>query len=454
MNARLSVQAGLVAAFALVLGACGGGSGSSIELPDPTFTVGGTISGLTGTVVLQNNGGNDLSRSGNGPFTFSPALSSGSAYAVTVLTQPDGQTCTVSNGSGTIGASNVNNISVTCVTDDPEPEPEFTIGGTITGLTGTVVLQNDGSNDLSLSENGPFTFSMGMADGDTYIVSVLTQPEGQTCTVSNGSGNVSAADVTNVSVTCVTDPVIVPEGELMACFNPDLFETGTSHTASYRVRRHSPESSGFYDITFGITETREVIGAASFNGEDNAVQIRVTSMAEDIGIEPGGIIPITDELDTFTGTFMAYYAVDFVAGQVRYLGAERDLGEGGQEPYELADPHELLAFDLEPEESVAQTFTLTTAGTPRVKETLWVYDGQGSVEVPAGSIDVCQVSGTAHEPSLFVPTTAESPFEILFASGTGIPVYVEYVQDNLGLFPDAVMNMQLIEASIDGEPVH
>ncbi len=40
----------------------------------PTYTVGGTISGLTGTVVLENNAGNDLSTSANGAFTFSTAL--------------------------------------------------------------------------------------------------------------------------------------------------------------------------------------------------------------------------------------------------------------------------------------------------------------------------------------------------------------------------------------------
>ena len=37
-----------------------------------TYSIGGTVSGLSGTVVLQDNGGDDLSVSGNGPFTFAP----------------------------------------------------------------------------------------------------------------------------------------------------------------------------------------------------------------------------------------------------------------------------------------------------------------------------------------------------------------------------------------------
>ena len=72
------------------------------------------MSGLSGTVVLQDNGGDDLSVSANGAFTFATALASGAAYNVTVKTNPSGQTCTVSNGSGTIGSANVTNVAVSC----------------------------------------------------------------------------------------------------------------------------------------------------------------------------------------------------------------------------------------------------------------------------------------------------------------------------------------------------
>ena len=58
-----------------------------------THQVGGTVSGLSGTVVLQDNGGDDLSVSASGAFTFATALAAGSAYNVTVKTNPAGQTC-------------------------------------------------------------------------------------------------------------------------------------------------------------------------------------------------------------------------------------------------------------------------------------------------------------------------------------------------------------------------
>lgn len=102
----------------LTLIACGGGGGSSsppAPPPGPTYTIGGTVSGLTGTgLVLQKNGGDDLSISADGSFTFVTPHVNGSAYSVMVVTQPAGQTCTVANGEGDVGTVNVTNLVVSC----------------------------------------------------------------------------------------------------------------------------------------------------------------------------------------------------------------------------------------------------------------------------------------------------------------------------------------------------
>jgi hypothetical protein len=167
----------------------------------PTYSVGGSVSGLSGTVVLRNNGGDDLTVGVNGPFAFSTQLANGAAYAVTVKTNPAGQTCAVSNGSGTVAGGNVTNVGVTCTTI-----PTYSIGGSVSGLSGTVVLRNNGGDDLSVSANGPFAFATKLADGSGYAVTVRTNPAGQTCSVSNGSGAVAGGNVTNVALTCTTTP--------------------------------------------------------------------------------------------------------------------------------------------------------------------------------------------------------------------------------------------------------
>ena len=163
-----------------------------------TYTVGGTVSGLTGTVVLQDNGADDLSISSNGTFTFATKVADGAGYNVTVKTQPTGQTCTASSNTGTIAGANVTNVSVVCAVNT------YTVGGTVSGLTGTVVLQDNGADDLSISSNGTFTFATKIADGAGYNVTVKTQPSGQNCTASSNTGTIAGANVTNVSVVCVS----------------------------------------------------------------------------------------------------------------------------------------------------------------------------------------------------------------------------------------------------------
>ncbi len=103
-----------------------------ISNPTPTYTIGGTVTGLTGNgLVLQNNGGDNRAISFNGSFTFSAVLVSGNAYSVTVFAHPTGQTCAVTNGRGTVGSANINNVSVSCVTLGP------TIPAAPTGVTAT-----------------------------------------------------------------------------------------------------------------------------------------------------------------------------------------------------------------------------------------------------------------------------------------------------------------------------
>ncbi|TPW10187.1 MAG: secreted protein, partial [Halothiobacillaceae bacterium] len=63
-----------------------------------TYTVGGTVSGLNGTVVLKN-GAESLTVTANGSFSFPTKVAHGSAYSTTVITQPSGQTCSVANAS-------------------------------------------------------------------------------------------------------------------------------------------------------------------------------------------------------------------------------------------------------------------------------------------------------------------------------------------------------------------
>ena len=98
-------------------GGGGGGGGGSGGGGGASFSVGGTVSGSSGLVVLQDNGGDDLSVAADGSFAFDSPVASGSAYVVTVKADPPGQSCTVADGSGTMGSAGVTGVAVTCVTN-------------------------------------------------------------------------------------------------------------------------------------------------------------------------------------------------------------------------------------------------------------------------------------------------------------------------------------------------
>jgi len=185
---------GLVLSVSL-LTACSGDDGVS---PPQRYSVGGSVTGLqNGSLVLQNNGSDDVSIASDGRFLFTTSLPAGTTYSVAVASQPPGQTCQVSSGTGTVGEANVADVIVAC-----QPTT-YTIGGMISGLDGgELILQNEGADDLSVTADGGFTFAAALISGSTYVVEVAAHPAGQACMVTDGSGVMGDGDVTSVTVSC------------------------------------------------------------------------------------------------------------------------------------------------------------------------------------------------------------------------------------------------------------
>lgn len=99
----------------LLASGCGGGGSASA----PTnFSLGGTMAGLNSGVkiTLQDKGGASVEILSNGPFSFANMRPPGSNYEVSISSQPTGQRCQLSQGSGTIASASVTSIAVTCQT--------------------------------------------------------------------------------------------------------------------------------------------------------------------------------------------------------------------------------------------------------------------------------------------------------------------------------------------------
>jgi hypothetical protein len=142
---------------------CGGGSGGDSAVP--TYTVGGNITGATGTVVLKLNGGNDTPMAAAGPFTFSTALPSGSTYNVQVAAP--NQRCTVTSGAGTMGAANIANVAIACGAQTNQIVIRSAVlngaqegsNSTATGVGGVVVDPTDVDGSGNIAITGGITVS-------------------------------------------------------------------------------------------------------------------------------------------------------------------------------------------------------------------------------------------------------------------------------------------------------
>jgi hypothetical protein len=94
----------------------------------------------------------------------------------------------------------------------------YPLSGTVTGLTAGNLTLINGSTGGQVTVAGstttspiPFTVPTSVPYGSTFGVTVLTQPDGFTCTVANGTGVMldeqeKAGGVKDVAVTCVPNP--------------------------------------------------------------------------------------------------------------------------------------------------------------------------------------------------------------------------------------------------------
>jgi hypothetical protein len=195
----LYLRSGLLALLcALLLSACGGTNGSLL--------LSGSITGLdrAGLVLTNSNNGEKLTIAASSTtFQFTTLLAVDDQFDVEVSTQPSGMICTPSANSGTASVYTVYYVVIKCVAN------QLTLGGTVSGLTGTGLILANGSDIVAVTPSTTtsgadvsFTFPTTVGDSASYGVTVLAQPAGQTCVVNNPTGTIGSANVTTLSVTC------------------------------------------------------------------------------------------------------------------------------------------------------------------------------------------------------------------------------------------------------------
>lgn len=85
---------------------------------DPCCQLGGTVTGLSGgSLVLHLSAGainENRSIARNGPYRFAASIPPGTAYTVSIDTQPNGQSCGLANATGTMGSTSIDTADASC----------------------------------------------------------------------------------------------------------------------------------------------------------------------------------------------------------------------------------------------------------------------------------------------------------------------------------------------------
>jgi hypothetical protein len=302
-----------------------------------SYTVGGTVAGLTGTLKLALNQGNEplTVSSGATAFTFPQGIPTGTNYRVTVASQPTGQTCITTNGGTIMESANVTNIAVTCVDNVTDPlSGTFVRYGAKWALTlypdGVYVYgsldgdANCGASNGNGVEVGAYKYSASA--GTIAFVSNVLDTNGSTCGVwRNGasiiSGNLTKSSSGQNQVLVISGTGTTPSWVLVPVASVPGTPIGsfTNGTLSFTV--FMPD--GRYIETNVVNDPAHTYPAGIEAGcytrtGTSSGNITVTSCADSVDTDGGS------GLSVLGGAALTYQAVgDYMVnfGGGRYIGA-------------------------------------------------------------------------------------------------------------------------------------
>lgn len=174
-----------------------------------TYRIGGTVSGLQGSVVLALQNGELLTLADNLTYSFDSVFPEASEFEVTVQTQPLHQTCTLTNATGTIAAGDITNVDLNCVEN-----PRYRIQGMATGIAGNTQISLNAQETLTVSTSGAFAFETTLFEGAAFSLALVSTSPGFTCTLTPSSDVIGPTDFTTVALDCAPLPTFTVGGSV------------------------------------------------------------------------------------------------------------------------------------------------------------------------------------------------------------------------------------------------
>ena len=329
---------GSVTFLALLMVGCGGSDSASP--PPATYTVGGTVTGLSGSgLVLNSDFGGNLAVSASGSFTFGTRLPGGSTFNVGVEAQPSsppGLVCQVANGTGTVAAANVTNVDVTCTSGDTS----YTIHGTVSGLVGSGltldICPERGVNHsdyplrpgppcrsgLQVGANGAFTldYALPASYSGNVVVSITQQPSSpsQQCRISNTIFAIQSASDTSVTVGCARFTYVTNAADnTLSAYNLDPVTGALTAIGTPTVAGVSPNAIVGVQYSYGVDKSYVFV---SNGGSNDVSALAVDKTTGALTAIPGSPFPAGIHPQAMTlwgdGLFVANTGSDSVSAYV------------------------------------------------------------------------------------------------------------------------------------------
>ncbi len=376
-----------LAALSALLPAC-----DSSILAATQYRLGGSVSGLQGSgLVLQNAASGEQSQvisiSANGSFQFNTSLVRGAAYLVTVKSQPVNptQTCTVSNGSGSIGQFDVTNVLVNCA-----PIVHF------------AYVANRLSNNISAYQINPTTGALTPVPGSPFVSpgsapqSVAVDHSGSFLFVANGaSNNVSAFTISATGVLSLVGSA-VPAGSAPSSLAIDASDgylyvsnSASNDVSAYAINAssgaltelaNSPFPVGVGPVSLAVDPAGDFLYVAN-SGSGNVSVLQIDSATGTLKSISGSPFPagrgaISIAIDTAgtsayvanqTGTTVSAYSINPATGAMTAIGTLPVLTEPTALAIDSSAPY-LYAANAVTANSVA-TLSINASGALAVSGT-------------------------------------------------------------------------------------
>ena len=385
MNSRLLSTAAMAAALGMA--GCGGGGGGGNFAAN--YTVGGSVSGLASgeSVTLTNNGTDNLTVSSNTTFVFAASIPQNSSYSVSVTTQPAGQSCVVSGGSGSMVMANVTGIAVVCtnqaqfayvVNNGDNTLSQYAIDdtGLLAPLTVATVATGHSPQSVTVDPSHRYVYVTNLADNTVsqYVIQQNgTLAPNTPATVATGQGPWALAVspsgnwvyVVNSIDNTISQFSVSASGALMASANAAV-ATGLEpwNITLSRDGKYAYVSNHGNNTTAGNTLSQYSIGAG-----DGALTPLTPPIISTAGNYPGGVA--VDGNSAYA--YVANISLDSVSQYA--IGADGTLTKlspatvnTGTEPVYLAiDPSNQYAYvanyTLDKNPTAAGTVSQYTLGT-------------------------------------------------------------------------------------------